>query len=158
MTWYVRNYIKIIDIKQRAAHIIISGWGNLLARWGHISDIGLHNRDSQRNRGQGCHNHTEAGNQAIWTGTCCRIQTIKLMKGKALRKHSMHEKTAASVLLKPFISSNVIWLVSLHISLVCVKNRRKWPNSFVVIKWFYCNITAILSLHLTKTVSCTVNN
>jgi len=30
----------------------------------------------------------------------------KLMKGKALRKHSLHEKTAASVLLKPFISSN----------------------------------------------------
>ena len=31
---------------------------------------------------------------------------IKLMKWKALRKHSLHEKTAASVLLKPFISSN----------------------------------------------------
>ena len=30
----------------------------------------------------------------------------KLMKGKALRKHSLHEKTAASVLLKLFISSN----------------------------------------------------
>ena len=26
----------------------------------------------------------------------------KLMKGKALRKHSLHEKTAASVLLKLF--------------------------------------------------------
>jgi len=33
-------------------------------------------------------------------------RTIKLMKGKALRKHSLHKKTAASVLLKPFISSN----------------------------------------------------
>ena len=31
---------------------------------------------------------------------------IKLMKGKVLRKHSLHEKTAASVLLKLFISSN----------------------------------------------------
>jgi len=31
---------------------------------------------------------------------------IKLMKGKALRKHGLHEKTAASVLLKLFISSN----------------------------------------------------
>jgi len=30
---------------------------------------------------------------------------IELMKGKALRKHSLHEKTAALVLLKPFISS-----------------------------------------------------
>ena len=34
------------------------------------------------------------------------IHAIKLMKGKALRKHSLHEKTAASVLLKLFISSN----------------------------------------------------
>jgi len=32
--------------------------------------------------------------------------TIKLMKVKALRKHSLHKKTAASVLLKLFISSN----------------------------------------------------
>ena len=31
---------------------------------------------------------------------------IKLMKGKALRKHSLHQKTAASVLLKLFISGN----------------------------------------------------
>jgi len=32
---------------------------------------------------------------------------IKLyMKGKALRKHGLHEKTAASVLLKLFISGN----------------------------------------------------
>ena len=31
---------------------------------------------------------------------------IKLMKGKALRKHSLHEKTAASVLFKLFISGN----------------------------------------------------
>jgi len=34
------------------------------------------------------------------------IYNIKLMKGKALRKHSLHEKTAASVLLKLFISGN----------------------------------------------------
>ena len=34
-------------------------------------------------------------------------QTLtKLMKGKVLRKHSLHEKTAASVLLKLFISGN----------------------------------------------------
>ena len=30
---------------------------------------------------------------------------FKLVKGKTLRKHSLHEKTAASVLLKLFISS-----------------------------------------------------
>ena len=34
------------------------------------------------------------------------VAVIKPMKGKALRKHSLHEKTAASVLLKLFISSN----------------------------------------------------
>ena len=34
------------------------------------------------------------------------LRKIKLMKGKALRKHSLHEKTAASVLLKLLISSN----------------------------------------------------
>jgi len=36
--------------------------------------------------------------------TTCMV--IKLIKGKAPRKHSLHEKTAASVLLKLFISSN----------------------------------------------------
>jgi len=35
-----------------------------------------------------------------------KFHISKLMKGKALRKHSLHEKTAASVLLKLFISSN----------------------------------------------------
>jgi len=33
-------------------------------------------------------------------------QYSKLMKWKALREHSLHEQTAASVLLKLFISSN----------------------------------------------------
>jgi len=35
-----------------------------------------------------------------------RRRNIKLMKGKALMKHSLHKKTAASVLLKLFISGN----------------------------------------------------
>jgi len=34
------------------------------------------------------------------------IKYIKHMKGKALGKHSLHGKTAASVLLKLFISGN----------------------------------------------------
>jgi len=34
------------------------------------------------------------------------VSRIKLMNGKALRKHSLHDKTAALVLLKPFISCN----------------------------------------------------
>jgi len=42
------------------------------------------------------------GMRNLWTYTCL----IKLMKGKALIKPRLHEKTAASVLLKPFISSN----------------------------------------------------
>ena len=37
---------------------------------------------------------------------CLDCKNKKLMKGKALRKHSLHEKTAASVLLKLFISGN----------------------------------------------------
>jgi len=32
--------------------------------------------------------------------------TVKLMKRKPFRKHSLHKKTAASVLLKLFISGN----------------------------------------------------
>ena len=35
------------------------------------------------------------------------------MKGKALRKHSLHEKTAASVLLKLFISCNA-WNIFIY--------------------------------------------
>jgi len=34
------------------------------------------------------------------------LKNKKLMKGKAHRKHSPHEKTAASALLKLFISGN----------------------------------------------------
>jgi len=34
---------------------------------------------------------------------CLSVLQKKLMKGKALRKYSLHEKTAASVLLKLFI-------------------------------------------------------
>jgi len=33
------------------------------------------------------------------------------MKGTALRKHSLHDKTAASVLLKPFIKATVFYRV-----------------------------------------------
>ena len=40
---------------------------------------------------------------------------IKLMKGKSLRKHSLYEKMAASVLLKLFISS--------YEKLICVCNK-----------------------------------
>ena len=38
--------------------------------------------------------------------TLAHVKNKKLMKGKALRKHSLHEKTAASVLLKLFIGGN----------------------------------------------------
>jgi len=45
----------------------------------------------------------EAATQAI---TPVVVNKIKLRKGKALRKHILHGKTAASVLLKLFISGN----------------------------------------------------
>ena len=51
-------------------------------------------------------------NQNTWTRITDKWTKIdffiysKLMKGKALRKHSLHEKTTASVLLKMFISGN----------------------------------------------------
>jgi len=41
---------------------------------------------------------------------CIQPYNRKLMKGKALRKQSLHEKTTASVLLKLFISSNEWWI------------------------------------------------
>jgi len=43
---------------------------------------------------------------SVFSKTKYYLRYFKLMKGKALRKHSLHEKTAASVLLKLFISSN----------------------------------------------------
>jgi len=42
----------------------------------------------------------------FYTTDFTSFNNIKLMKGKTLRKHSLHEKTAASVLLKLFISGN----------------------------------------------------
>jgi len=51
----------------------------------------------------------EQAYDCVWTvmsATSNQNDNIKLMKGKALRKHSLHEKTAASVLLKLFISGN----------------------------------------------------
>ena len=51
--------------------------------------------------------HRLYGTGYITTYSKCEDRlSIKLMKGKALRKHSLHQKTAASVLLKLFISSN----------------------------------------------------
>ena len=82
------------------------------------------------------------------------VRNLKLMKGKALRKHSLHEQTAASVLLKLFISSKpkTIWfrkwsctvwvlfkttfyLLSYYQDPLDVAN----PNLiFTLIKWTYC--------------------
>jgi len=61
----------------------------------------------------------------------------KLIKGKVLRKHSLHEKTAASVLLKLFISGNewcqnTLFTVILHRSLnYCLQH--------ILINWFFDN-------------------
>jgi len=42
----------------------------------------------------------------LFHNICVLPESIRLVKGKALRKQSLHEKTAASVLLKLFISGN----------------------------------------------------
>ena len=44
----------------------------------------------------------------LWLQWWCRLEIvrIKLLKGKAPRKNSLHKKIAASVLLKMFISAN----------------------------------------------------
>ena len=58
-----------------------------------------------RNFVQKKHNITNTDtNELILFPTLGR--NIKLMKGKACMKHSLHEEKAASVLLKPFISGN----------------------------------------------------
>ena len=49
---------------------------------------------------------TSAGTRRLAVVVVMILSKIKLMKGKALRKHSLHEQTAASVLLKLFISGN----------------------------------------------------
>jgi len=59
-----------------------------------------------------CANNATCGHQYLFQACAVEknliedVSIIKLMKGKALRKHSLHEKTAASVLLKLFISGN----------------------------------------------------
>jgi len=50
--------------------------------------------------------HDYAPHLNVINSDCEYVLWFKLMKGKALRKHSLHEKTAASVLLKLFISGN----------------------------------------------------
>jgi len=52
----------------------------------------------------GCEKNTRK--QHVMSDVFLLGSPIKLMKGIALRKHSLHEKTAASVLLNLFISSN----------------------------------------------------
>jgi len=63
---------------------------------------------------------------------CCFLVqaffTIKLMKGKALRKHSLHQKPAASVLL-----NTLILFLHKFIVCVCLKCTPAWiPIMFVV--------------------------
>jgi len=58
---------------------------------------------------------------------------MKLMKGKALRKHSLHEKTAASVLLKLFISEHMKYNHNSHstaavFEIFIRKNYKLWFN------------------------------
>jgi len=54
----------------------------------------------------------------------CKL-LFKLMKGKALRKHSLHEKIAASVVLKLFISSSSA--VSVALRMITVASNIQLP-------------------------------
>jgi len=56
---------------------------------------------------------------------------IQLMKGKALRKHSLHEKTAASVLLKLFISGKSVQIFFTFHTQFIINSLSNW--------WCICN-------------------
>jgi len=86
------------------------------------------------------------------------IAWIKLMKGKALRKHSLHEKTAAAVLLKLFISGyewchnenkfrglKQNWICNLPYFLMCN------------VLWFCCYAVQNLSHSLSFSLKCFIN-
>jgi len=82
-----------------------SAWAEL--HFSNVNNIHVHSmipEDQKNMTSQWCSTGRlfTAATQAL--NTSC--SNIKLMKGKAPRKHSLHEKTAASVLLKLVISSN----------------------------------------------------
>ena len=64
--------------------------------------------------------------QINYSSRCDTYKQFKLMKGKALRKHSLHEKTTASVLLKLFISSVKPWKIFVYkYTILCQKVSSK---------------------------------
>ena len=76
------------------------------------------------------------------------------MKVKALRKHRLHEKTAASVVLKPFINSNkwcsitvTLFISNTLLAQTSFKSFKSWGFSILnyPIK-FYLNTDFILDL------------
>jgi len=77
-------------------------------------------------------------------GQHCLHVTFKLMKGKALRKHSLHVKTAASVLLKYEKLPNI----AIH---ACKNITEK--NDFVENVWLANSVLFIYVLtHCVRTV------
>jgi len=83
------------------------------------------------------------------------------MKGKALRKQSLHEKTAASVLLKLFISSNE-WCVCLCVFPIYLVSRVLNHHKFINAHWFlllrtctrtFDSIPLVYSSHRKSTIS-----
>ena len=76
---------------------------------------------------------------------------IKLMKGKGLRKHSLHEKTAASVFLKPFISSMNSFTtfkkhVIINIQIINTNLFLKYSRNYICQKynWLFMNKKTLL--------------
>ena len=86
------------------------------------------------------------------------IAWIKLMKGKALRKHRLHEKTAAAVLLKLFISGYE-WCHN--------ENKFRGLKHFWIcnlpyflmfnVLWFCCYAVQNLSHSLSFSLKCFIN-
>ena len=66
---------------------------------------------------------TDLQKRLIGKVTTMLLCIIKLMKGKTHRKHSRHEKIAASVLLKLFNSGNERWYTT-DAPLPCAKRRQ----------------------------------
>jgi len=77
---------------------------------------------------------------------CGTICTIKQMKGKAPRKHSLHEETAASVLLKLFISGKPQITLTLHLKQALMNSRTK----FLIITYYIGSLlNAVFKKHKT---------
>jgi len=101
------------------------------------------------------------GSVAIVQWTCRRLTpfgSIKLMKGKSLKKHSLHEKTTASVLLKLFylslnyLNSNLLWNINIS-SMAFIYNffSVRLVSNILILTHCVCYNTVLLHCLVCKT-------